>query len=101
MNEWIIQGVSKDKLVLGFASYGQSTRLSHPALHNMGDSYPQGPGTPGRLTASATFLAYSEVCTHSSSLYFCVFAQFAVPCGIFPHEEEGEEEEKEDEEEVS
>ena len=61
VNEWVNQGVSRDKLLLGFASYGLSTRLSDPTLHNIGDSYTRLPGTPGRLTATSGFLAYYEV----------------------------------------
>ena len=82
MNEWVRQGVSKDKLVMGLVSYGLTTTLSDPALHNMGDSYSRHPGTPGRLTATSGFLAYYEV--HPFLTDFHVFDTSFARQG-FPH----------------
>ncbi|KAL8595019.1 hypothetical protein ACOMHN_001998 [Nucella lapillus] len=61
---WLQQGVKREAIVIGLATFGKSTRLFSPQNANLGDSHRRVTGTPGKYTASGAVLAYYEICTN-------------------------------------
>ncbi|XP_056128988.1 acidic mammalian chitinase-like [Lampris incognitus] len=61
MNYWKNQGAPAEKLVVGFATYGNTFTLKNPADHGIG-APTAGAGTPGKYTQEAGELAYFEIC---------------------------------------
>ncbi len=60
MEAVLAKGVSKDKIVVGFAFYGRSFTLANPA--NTGfDSQAWNPGAAGPCTVSAGSMAWFEI----------------------------------------
>ncbi|XP_012524289.2 probable chitinase 10 [Monomorium pharaonis] len=65
---WISKGVPAEMIVMGIPTYGSSFTLSEESQNQVGLSQPgfrskaSGPGEPGKLTKSAGFLAYHEIC---------------------------------------
>lgn len=59
--EWVRKGVSKDKLVVGFPTYGRTFTLSNETLTDVGAPAVSG-GSPGNFTQESGFLAFYEVC---------------------------------------
>ena len=62
IEHWIASGASPRKIVLGMPLYGQSFTLSDPANTGLNSPSPK-PGTAGKQTRAAGFLAYYEVWT--------------------------------------
>ena len=57
---WVSLGASRDKLVVGMATYGRCFTLSNAADADIGAAA-VGPCQPGTITAEPGFLAYYEV----------------------------------------
>ncbi|KAI5612443.1 hypothetical protein C0J50_1111 [Silurus asotus] len=61
MTYWNNQGAPVEKLMMGFATYGRSFRLSS-AASGLG-APTSGPGTPGTYTRESGFWSYYEICS--------------------------------------
>ncbi|XP_022669699.1 probable chitinase 10 isoform X2 [Varroa jacobsoni] len=59
--EWARKGVSKEKLVIGFPTYGRTFTLANETLTDVGAPAVSG-GSPGNFTQESGFLAFYEVC---------------------------------------
>ena len=60
-NYWLELGCPRDKLLIGLITYGRSFTLTDPEVD--GPRAPsRGPGTAGKFTREAGFLAYYEIC---------------------------------------
>ena len=69
---WHTQGVAKEKLVIGLATYGRTFTLANSANYNIGDPV-TGAGNAGPYTGEAGFLAYYEVTNiHTLEMEFVV-----------------------------
>jgi GH18 family chitinase len=63
VNHWIEQGMPREKINMGVASYGRTYELADPKQTNIGAAA-IGAGKPGPFTREAGFLAYHEVGSH-------------------------------------
>jgi len=57
---WVLLGASRDKLVVGMATYGRCFTLSNAVDTDIG-APTVGPCQPGTITREPGYLAYSEV----------------------------------------
>ncbi|XP_068275372.1 acidic mammalian chitinase-like [Nyctibius grandis] len=62
MNYWKSNGAPAEKLVVGFATYGNTFTLQNPSTNGL-DAPASGPGPAGPYTQEAGSLAYFEICT--------------------------------------
>lgn len=60
INEWLSKGASKEKIVVGFATYGRSFTLASPNLTDINAPAIKG-GNAGKFTKETGFLAFFEV----------------------------------------
>ncbi|KAK7113629.1 chitinase-3-like protein 1 isoform X1 [Littorina saxatilis] len=60
---WLSQGASREKLVMGFATYARTATMNSVEENELGDLYnTRQKGSPGRLTGESGLLSYSEMC---------------------------------------
>ncbi|XP_066931308.1 chitinase-3-like protein 1 [Clytia hemisphaerica] len=69
VKQWLDQGASPDKLVLGLASYGRSFTLKNNCQINPGT--PATSGSTGPHTREKGFLAYYEICKMNFQNHVC------------------------------
>ena len=60
ISEWLNKGASKEKLVVGFPTYGRSFTLASPNLTDVNAPAIKG-GNAGKFTKETGFLAFFEV----------------------------------------
>lgn len=65
ISEWLNKGASKEKLVVGFPTYGRSFTLASPNLTDVNAPAIKG-GNAGKFTKETGFLAFFEVYELSS-----------------------------------
>ncbi|XP_050394937.1 chitotriosidase-1 [Patella vulgata] len=63
---WEQKGLPKEKINIGFATYGRSFTLEDSEKFGIGAAA-AGPGAPGDLTEEAGFLSYMEICKKRSN----------------------------------
>jgi chitinase len=61
VNYWLNNGLPKEKLILGLATYGRVFKLADPSQNTPG-SLNNGTGSVGKFTREAGFLSYYEIC---------------------------------------
>jgi len=62
VNDWLVKGCPKEKLIMGLATYGRSFTLEDPNQTGVG-APAKGAGDKGEYTGVEGFLSYYEVCT--------------------------------------
>ncbi|XP_041504605.1 oviduct-specific glycoprotein-like [Microtus oregoni] len=66
MNYWRNLGAPAEKLLMGFPAYGRTFHLLSASKNGL-QAASTGPGSPGKYTKQAGFLAYYEVCSFIQS----------------------------------
>lgn len=67
MNYWRNLGAPAEKLLMGFPAYGRTFHLLSASKNGL-QAASTGPGSPGKYTKQAGFLAYYEVMGSETSV---------------------------------